>query len=254
MKRIVIFAAILTLIAIALLIFVFAKRGGKSEFIQTTGIVEGEEVNIAATVPGRLLEECCGEGDAVREGTIVVKLESEGLRASVEQASAGVEKAMAEVRVAESAIETSKANIKSAEADIRNAEAEALCSRVAIIDSGRIIALGSPEELKSKIPGNDIISLILENLSQNLVDRVKNLPFVHTVNAEESSIRIYVDSGAQDLPMLLDEVRSSGGKVLSAMVHEQSLEDVFIHYTGKSIREEEAKKVSFLLGAGVPQK
>jgi ABC-2 type transport system ATP-binding protein len=133
-------------------------------------------------------------------------------------------------------------------------EAEALCRRVAIIDSGRIIALGSPEVLKSQIPGNDIVSITVENLSEDLVERLRNVPFVHMVNHEDRTMRIYVDNGAQDLPILLDEVRSSGGKVSSVTVHEQSLEDVFMHYTGKSIREEEAKKVSFLLGVGIPQK
>ncbi len=133
-------------------------------------------------------------------------------------------------------------------------EAEALCSRVAIIDSGRIIAIGSPADLKSQIPGNDIVYLTVENLSEGIIASVKNLPFVHTVNIEDNSIRIYVDDGAQNLPVLIDEIRSSGGKVLSATLHEQSLEDVFIHYTGKAIREEEVKKVSLLVGAGIPQK
>ena len=71
---------------------------------------------------------------------------------------------------------------------------------------------------------------------------------------EDNDIRVYVDSGARNLPMLIDEMRSSGGTVLSATVHEQSLEDVFIHYTGKTIREEEARKVSFFVGPGIPQK
>ena len=133
-------------------------------------------------------------------------------------------------------------------------EAEVLCNRVAIIDSGKIIALGSPDELKSQIPGNDIISLTVDSLSANIAEIIKDLPFVHKVNVENNSFRIYVDSGAQNLPVLIDEMKSSGVKVLSATVHEQSLEDVFIHYTGRSIREEEAKKVSFFLGAGFPQR
>jgi len=133
-------------------------------------------------------------------------------------------------------------------------EAEALCNRVAIIDSGKIIAIGSPEELKSQIPGNDIISLTFENLSEDIVDRIKTLTFVHNVNIEDNNLRIYVDNGAQNLPQLIDDVKSFGGKILSATVHEQSLEDVFIHYTGKTIREEEAKKVSLLIGAGIPQR
>ncbi len=133
-------------------------------------------------------------------------------------------------------------------------EAEALCNRVAIIDSGKIIALGSPDELKSQIPGNDIISLAFENLSEDIVGRINALIFVHKVNIEGNSLRIYVDNGALNLPLLMDEIKSFGGKILSATIHEQSLEDVFIHYTGKSIREEESRKVSFLIGAGIPQK
>ena len=133
-------------------------------------------------------------------------------------------------------------------------EAEALCNRVAIIDSGKIIVIGSPEDLKSQIPGNDIISLTFENLSEDFVVRIKALTFVHNVNSENNNLRIYVDNGALNLPQLIDEVKSFGGKILSATVHEQSLEDVFIHYTGKTIREEEAKKVSLLIGAGIPQR
>jgi len=133
-------------------------------------------------------------------------------------------------------------------------EAEALCKRVAIIDAGKIIAIGSPDELKSQIPGNDIVSLSLAGLTESIVEKAKALPFVHKIIVEDSYIRAYVDSGAKNLPMLIDEVRSSGGTVLSATVHEQSLEDVFIHFTGKSIREEEAKKVSLFVGAGIPQK
>ncbi len=133
-------------------------------------------------------------------------------------------------------------------------EAETLCSRVAIIDSGRIIALGSPGDLKAQLPGNDVVSLTVENLPDAVVEKLKTLTFVHKVAVEDGTVRISVDNGAQNLPMLIEEITSSGVKVLSATVHEQSLEDVFIHYTGKSIREEEVRKVSLLIGAGIPRK
>ena len=133
-------------------------------------------------------------------------------------------------------------------------EAETLCSRVAIIDSGKIIALGSPAELKSQIPGNDIVSLAIDRVPEQLNERVPKLSFVHKIETDEGSLRAYVDNGAQNLPALIDAVKSLGAKILSASVQEQSLEDVFIHYTGKSIRMEEAKKVSMLIGAGIPQK
>ncbi len=133
-------------------------------------------------------------------------------------------------------------------------EADAFCSQVAIIDSGKIIVLGSPGDLKSQIPGNDIVSLTVKNLSENIIDKIKHLAFVHKVTPENNTLRVYVDSGAQNLPALIEEIKSSGGRVLSSAIHEQSLEDVFIHYTGRSIREEEVKKVSLLIGAGAPQK
>ncbi len=133
-------------------------------------------------------------------------------------------------------------------------EAEMLCGRVAIIDAGKIIAMGSPPELKAGIPGNDIVTLRVGGLTDDITAAIGKLPFVHKVNREEDSVSASVEGGAQNLPGLIDIVRASGGTILSASVHEQSLEDVFIHYTGKSIREEEAKKVSFLVGAGMPRR
>ncbi|MFO0793024.1 MAG: ATP-binding cassette domain-containing protein [Candidatus Brocadiaceae bacterium] len=133
-------------------------------------------------------------------------------------------------------------------------EAETLSGRVAIIDSGKIIALGTPSELKSQIPGNDIVSLTTDKLSENIIDTIKNQNYVHKIAIENTTMRVYVDNGAQHLPQLIDEIRLSGGKILSVAIHEQSLEDVFIHHTGKSIREEEVRKVSYLVGAGTPQK
>jgi ABC-2 type transport system ATP-binding protein len=131
-------------------------------------------------------------------------------------------------------------------------EAESLCQRVAIIDSGKIIALGTPDELKAQIPGKDIISLSIENLSESIIQKIKSLPFVHNLLIEDGDVRVYVDNGAVNLLPLMDELKNSGARILSVTIHQQSLEDVFIHYTGKYIREEEAKKVSFLIGAGIP--
>ena len=137
MKRRLVLVAILALIVIALLIVLFAKRDTKPEPIRTTGIVEGVEVNISTTVSGRILKECCKEGDAVTKGATVIELENDDLKASVEQALAGVEKAKAEVSVSESAIESSKANILSAEAEMKNADAEIEKARVQMEEAKR---------------------------------------------------------------------------------------------------------------------
>ena len=131
-------------------------------------------------------------------------------------------------------------------------EAETLCGRVAIIDAGKIIAMGSTAELKAGIPGNDIIKLKVSGPADEIIKAIEKMPYVHKINSEDDSLSVSVDNGAENLPGLIDVVRASRGAILAASVHEQSLEDVFIHYTGKSIREEEAKKVNFLVGAGMP--
>ena len=133
-------------------------------------------------------------------------------------------------------------------------EADALCNRIAIIDAGKMIVLGSPAQLKREIPGSDIVSITVGGLSGELISYVKALPLVRNLLVEDETLRISVDSGATSLPALMDAIKSSGGRILSASIHEQSLEDVFIHFTGKSIREGEAKKVSLFVGAGAPQR
>ena len=133
-------------------------------------------------------------------------------------------------------------------------EADALCSRIAIIDAGKMIVIGSPTQLKQDIPGSDIVSITLDSLSDGLVSCVKALSFVRDLHVDGETLGVYVDSGATSLPALMDVIRASGGRILSASVHEQSLEDVFIHFTGKSIRDGEAKKVSLFIGAGAPQR
>lgn len=133
-------------------------------------------------------------------------------------------------------------------------EAEALCDRIAIIDAGRIIAMGTPAELKAAVAGSDVVTLRLAPPVEPALTRLTGLPFVRSVAEEEGEVRVALDLGAEHLPRLIEEVGAAGGKVLAATLHELSLEDVFIHYTGKSIREEETRKVNFLIGAGIPEK
>lgn len=133
-KRIIIFAIIL-LIAVTVLVVFFAQKGKRAVTIQTTGVVEGVEVNLSPKVSGRISEICCDEGERVEKGQIVIKLESDDLRASVEQARAGVDKSKADVRVSESAIENAKANIQNAEAEIKSSEADVEKARAVMDDA-----------------------------------------------------------------------------------------------------------------------
>ncbi len=134
-------------------------------------------------------------------------------------------------------------------------EAELLCERIAIIDYGKIVAIDTLEGLKRQLPDKDIVEITVAGIDvTKVIAEVKTLPFVHSAISVEGALRISVDNGAQAIPLLVGRIEDTGGRVISVLLKQQTLEDVFIHYTGRPIREEEAKKVSFLIGAGVPQK
>jgi len=133
-------------------------------------------------------------------------------------------------------------------------EAETLSRRVGIIDYGRLIALDTPEALKSRLPEKDTVLLELQTASDELAKGLERLDFVYGVKRQENTVRVYVEKGGQVIARLLQRVAELGGVVNSVSIKERTLEDVFIHYTGRAIREEEAKKVSFLVGAGAPRK
>lgn len=133
-------------------------------------------------------------------------------------------------------------------------EAEALCDRVGIVDYGSIIVLDSPSALKSQLPEKDRIVLEFAELGEGVPGALEGLDFVHGLKREGTTLTVEVKSGSQMVAPLLQKISELGGAVSSVSVRERSLEDVFIHHTGRSIRQEEAKKVSYLIGAGAPKK
>ena len=133
-------------------------------------------------------------------------------------------------------------------------EAEALCSNVAIIDHGNIIVKGTPDELKAGLPGSDIVIMTIDGDAERVRAAAEQEPYVHKAALEGGELRCFVDNGGNDAPLLMKLAGDMGVKVRSVGIHNLSLEDVFIHHTGRSIREEESKKVSMFLGAGIPRK
>ncbi len=134
-------------------------------------------------------------------------------------------------------------------------EAEVLCDQVAIIDYGKIVALGSVHGLKSQIPQKDTVELRLSSVDMQVAaDWVARLPGVVGCRVDDTNLFVSTDKGAEIIPLLVGGLKDHGALVTSVTLKQQTLEDVFIHFTGRPIREEEAKKVSFLLGAGIPTK
>ena len=108
-------------------------------------------------------------------------------------------------------------------------EADKLCDRLAIIDHGKIVVLGSPKELKKEL-GGDIIRL--KSTKPN-ISKLKKLPYVKKISRCNDEICLTIENANTHLQELLNFV----GKVDSAEIHSPTLDDVFIHYTGRKIRE-----------------
>lgn len=116
---IVVFFAVVLAIGVSLLF-----RNRKPPVFHVTGIIDGVEVNLSSKVAGKISRISCNEGDKVEAGQVVITLESDDIKASVEQAIAGVERAKAGVKVAEASIENGRANVLAAESDVKSAAAD----------------------------------------------------------------------------------------------------------------------------------
>jgi ABC-2 type transport system ATP-binding protein len=109
-------------------------------------------------------------------------------------------------------------------------EADRLCDRIAIVDHGKIVVLDTPENLKRTL-GGDIIKLEIESPN---VKAVESLPYVKKVEAQGSTLYLTVT----DARSHIQEVLSLVGKVGGVELHPPSLDDVFMHYTGREFKEE----------------
>jgi ABC-2 type transport system ATP-binding protein len=122
-------------------------------------------------------------------------------------------------------------------------EAEALCDRVAIVDQGKIVALGTPQELKSRVPGSDTVELSINGeVPETRFPQLKALPGAREVERTNEGLRVRADGGAALLPKIIETLRDDGIDVTAANLARISLEDVFIHFTGRSLRDEGAPK------------
>jgi ABC-2 type transport system ATP-binding protein len=117
-------------------------------------------------------------------------------------------------------------------------EADALCRRLAIIDHGRAIALGSPRELKASVPGGFLLRLRFGHHSPDLLQRFEKLAGVREVRAVDSSgADLYADRGGSLVPEIASLSSAAGVDLCDVHISEPSLENLFLHHTGRSLRE-----------------
>ena len=117
-------------------------------------------------------------------------------------------------------------------------EADYLCQRVAIIDYGKIVAMDSPSKLKD-ILGGDVVSLEIEGRSDVLLSHLRELDWIKTMASHNNNLSLTMEKGERRIPELINMAHKDGVGVVCVHLRKPSLEDVFLHYTGRMIREQE---------------
>lgn len=124
-------------------------------------------------------------------------------------------------------------------------EAEELCSKVAIMDHGKIIALGSPSQLVKQVKMENTITVIPDKSSPELLAKIKSIAGVKNAytsqeaNEVRETLKVITDCPDDILPEVVSTIVNVGTKVLSVQLSRVTLEDVFITLTGRSLRENE---------------
>jgi ABC-2 type transport system ATP-binding protein len=116
-------------------------------------------------------------------------------------------------------------------------EADRLCNRVAIVDHGKMVALDSPLKLKASIPGKNILEVSFSSIPDGWLETVQALAEVQEVKAEDHVFRISSNNGPKTTSELIEAARSAQIEIASLSVQSTTLDDVFVHYTGRQLRD-----------------
>jgi ABC-2 type transport system ATP-binding protein len=117
-------------------------------------------------------------------------------------------------------------------------EADALCHRLAIVDHGRVIAQGTPAELKSSIPGGYLLRLRFGSPATELRERLQSLVGVREVRpADSTGVDVYADRGGSLIAEIAAVAAATGAELSDVHISEPSLENLFLHHTGRSLRD-----------------
>src|SRR3989475_3647861 len=116
-------------------------------------------------------------------------------------------------------------------------EADKLCDRVAIVDHGKLVALDSPATLKASIPGKYVLEASFSPVPEGWLETLKNLPDVERVSAQDHIFRIASLNGPRTTVELVEAARRAHATITALAVQSTTLDDVFMHYTGRQLRD-----------------
>ncbi len=121
-------------------------------------------------------------------------------------------------------------------------EADKLCDRIAIVDHGKLVALGTPTELKNSVAGANVVEVHFDRETDEWKGRLEGLEGVTSVQPESSGFyRVITRSGSKTTMQIVELAASLGETLTSLSVQNTTLDDVFVHYTGRQLRDEQVK-------------
>ena len=127
-------------------------------------------------------------------------------------------------------------------------EADRLCDRIAIVDHGKLVALDTPMALKASVPGNNVVEAQFTRESAEWPSRLKQLAGVTAVESKSGGMyRLLTSNGSLTTTQLVEMVNKYGETIKSLTVQNTTLDDVFVHYTGRQLRDEQVKAVGFVM-------
>jgi ABC-2 type transport system ATP-binding protein len=127
-------------------------------------------------------------------------------------------------------------------------EADRLCDRIAIVDHGTLVALDTPMALKASVPGSNVIEAQFENPPADWEQRLHTLSEVTSVQHEGAGMfRVLTGNGSRTTTELVEMAVQNGVPVKTLTVQNTTLDDVFVHYTGRQLRDELQKAYAFVM-------
>jgi ABC-2 type transport system ATP-binding protein len=127
-------------------------------------------------------------------------------------------------------------------------EADRLCDRIAIVDHGKLVALDTPMALKMSVPGSNVIEVQFLNAPADWEQRLQKLPEVTSVHHEGADMyRILTGDGSKTTTELVESAVKAKVALKSLNVQNTTLDDVFVHYTGRQLRDEQVKAHAFVM-------
>jgi ABC-2 type transport system ATP-binding protein len=120
-------------------------------------------------------------------------------------------------------------------------EADSLCDRIAIIDHGHIVKIGTPEELKATV-GGDVIVVGVKESEPDISADIAKISLVKAVTKKGNDYRIKADAGEEASPQVIDVIRAKGLHVSKISLTRPTLDEAYLELTGRTLREEETNK------------